>query len=283
MKAKLLVCCHKESEKGDDLLVTVKAGAALGKSDIVCDFSDDDGENISALNPCYNEMTVLYWAWKNPDKLGDFDYLGLMHYRRYFYFDARCKDAVLRTNVPKELFREKAMISAEQLSLLLSHGSFLCPRPARRRSVYRQYALTHNAEDLDLATELLKKLSPEYAEAAEEYLAGKENYFFNMFVFSREEFLRYAAFVFPILEEYCKVRGTTDRLYISERLTGIFIRQLIREGKNPIYLPVLYREGNGETGISRFKEAWKQAKTGKAKALALARLFIKRRQEGRRI
>ncbi|HCU56559.1 MAG TPA: hypothetical protein DIC18_04450 [Clostridiales bacterium] len=280
---KLLVCCHKESEKGDDLLVTVKAGAALKRNDAQFDFNDDDGENISLLNPAYNEMTVLYWAWKNYDKLGDPDYLGLMHYRRYFYFDARREDVRLRTKVPKELFREKSLLSEEHLELLLNHGVFLCPRPSKRWSVYKHYALTHHIEDLDAAISILKEIAPDYAQAADEYLAGKESFFFNMFVFPKEIFFRYAEFIFPILERYADERGLSERMFVSERLTGIFIHQLIREKKTPVYLPVLYREGTLKERVSAFFSEWKQGKGLKAKARAAARLFLHRRKESKRI
>lgn len=42
---------------------------------------DNIGDNISKLNEYYNEMTSLYWIWKNY-KLPD--YAGLCHYRLFF-------------------------------------------------------------------------------------------------------------------------------------------------------------------------------------------------------
>ena len=280
MKVKLIVCCHKESARGDDLVVTVKAGAALGREEVVCDFSDDEGENISEKNARYNELTVLYWAWKNPALLGDPDVIGLMHYRRYFLLDEKVKDAVLRTDAPEDLFREKACIDAERAEALLSKGDFICPRPVRRSSVYKQYARSHKREDLDAATDILKRLFPDYADTAEEYLDGKECFFFNMFVFPKEIFLRYCAFIFPILEAFERERGERGRLYVSERLTGIFIRKLIKEGKSPVFLPVLCRE---EGRLRAFRKAWKESGSIKEKAIAVLRLMIRRPREGRRI
>ncbi|MBO8424371.1 MAG: DUF4422 domain-containing protein, partial [Firmicutes bacterium] len=32
--------------------------------------SDDTGDNISALNSVYNEMTAVYWLWKHYDEIG---------------------------------------------------------------------------------------------------------------------------------------------------------------------------------------------------------------------
>ena len=47
---------------------------------------DDTGENISHRNRNYCELTGIYWAWKNYEKIGNPDYIGFMHYRRHFIF-----------------------------------------------------------------------------------------------------------------------------------------------------------------------------------------------------
>ena len=48
---------------------------------------DDTGDNISEKNRYYCEISAIYWAWKNYEKLGTPDYIGLSQYRRFFCFD----------------------------------------------------------------------------------------------------------------------------------------------------------------------------------------------------
>lgn len=64
--------------------VPVMGGHALG--DIPEQFrtmqGDDDGENLSTLNPYIHEISHLYWAWKNLDKIDNPTYIGLCRWNR---------------------------------------------------------------------------------------------------------------------------------------------------------------------------------------------------------
>ena len=101
---KILVGYHKPAELlKDDILTPIHLGRALAteaskdgnisKDDYkwMCEnmIGDDTGDNISYLNRYLNELTGIYWAWKNYDKLGNPDYIGYVHYRRLFLFDER--------------------------------------------------------------------------------------------------------------------------------------------------------------------------------------------------
>lgn len=90
---KILVACHAKCDepefikKNPELYVPVLCGADY-KPDIEVFWKDmhkdNEGENISWLNPQLCEFTCLYWAWKNYDMIGNPDYIGLNHYRRFY-------------------------------------------------------------------------------------------------------------------------------------------------------------------------------------------------------
>lgn len=95
-KIKILVGYHKKAILlKNDVMEPIHLGRAIKN---VCDkdgqrsneeidwlinnmIGDDTGDNISCLNRNLNEMSAIYWAWKNYDKLGNPDYVGLAHYR----------------------------------------------------------------------------------------------------------------------------------------------------------------------------------------------------------
>ena len=61
---------------------------------------DNTGEdNISYKNKNYCELTAMYWAWKNIKKIyPELEYIGLNHYRRYFFMEKKTfvKDLFIR-------------------------------------------------------------------------------------------------------------------------------------------------------------------------------------------
>ena len=239
---KILVVYHKKSAltEGEDFL-PVNAGRAVAAEEerewlTENTTGDDTGDNISAENPSYNELTAVYWAWKNLDA----DYYGLMHYRRFFKFDGGNKNYYSVKESQNDIV-EKIGYSPESLRATLAEYDFIAPKPMKRKSVYEHYKNAHDASDMDAAIETVDRLFPEYSSACRKYVFGRDSYFYNMFVFDKATFDRYCAFLFGVLDAI-KDRFDGKRMFISERLTGIFITKLIEEGKKGAFLPTLYVE-----------------------------------------
>ncbi|HIX95170.1 MAG TPA: DUF4422 domain-containing protein, partial [Candidatus Gemmiger excrementipullorum] len=79
METKIIIATHKPYWIPDDpMYLPVQMGHAIHPD--IGYTGDDTGENISDRNWNFCELTGLYWAWKNIEA----DYIGLVHYRRYF-------------------------------------------------------------------------------------------------------------------------------------------------------------------------------------------------------
>lgn len=80
MSCKIFVATHKDyAMPQSEIYMPVWAGAAINSNFKGQFQGDNDGDNISEKNLCFNELTVLYWGWKNIKS----DYKGMVHYRRY--------------------------------------------------------------------------------------------------------------------------------------------------------------------------------------------------------
>lgn len=240
-KIKFLVVYHKKAPliKNDDFL-PIHAGRVLNDKDewlVNNTLSDASGDNISDKNLVYNELTAVYWAWKNLDS----DYYGLTHYRRQFVFDETTNKKFFAF-VDENEFLTKINYSREKVEELLTKYHFFVPKSAIRKSVYEHYKSAHDIKDLDKTVEIINNDYPEYATACKEYLQGQESYFYNMFLFDKITFYRYCNFIFGVLKKL-EERFETKRMYVSERLTGIFIKQLLLENKRALFLPIAYLEG----------------------------------------
>ena len=78
-----MVAAHKQFPMPNkDGYMPVLVGATRNYKPEISYQRDDDGENISVKNPNYNELTAVYWAWKN---LKNVDAIGLVHYLSLFF------------------------------------------------------------------------------------------------------------------------------------------------------------------------------------------------------
>lgn len=137
---------------------------------------DDVGDNISNLNPFVNEMTGIYWIWKHLEEVGNPDYVGLCHYRRFF----RSED--IRDYTAYDIIN----ISAERIF---------------PRSIYRQYCSVKN-HDVALLNQLMEKASSLTHCDTAEYFCNRFNLFkmCNMFIMKRELFLWYCGFMYEMIQ-----------------------------------------------------------------------------------
>ena len=251
MKAKIFIVYHLNDKP---IISDVFQPIAVGdnKDNFSIDFLRDDiGDNIADKNHFYNEMTSVYWVYKHIDECSSYDYIGFMHYRRLFEFHKLNKTAFVKKTIDPSYLEPMN----DKIDNFFKDYDCLIPYPSHYKSVISHYKESHNKEDLDIILDIIKKDYPDFLKTANEYLFGKDEYCYNMFVFRKNDFLGYSQFVFEILEKFVDRKKDVDRLYVSERLTGIYITYLINKGYQPLMLPVVHIRDKS------FSKALKQTKT----------------------
>ena len=176
---------------------------------------DNTGDNISAKNPNYCELTGLYWAWKNLDC----EYIGLCHYRRYF------GNRVHTRNIEK---KKEAVLIREDYEKLLATYDILLPKKRNYyiETVRSQYENAHNKRDLDEVENIIKEKYPEYVLAFTRVMERKKLYILNMFVMKKKSFDEYCAWLFDILFELEKRIDISSYNTYESRVFGFMAERL---------------------------------------------------------
>lgn len=218
---------------------------------------DDTGENISDLNRYLNECTAIYWAWKNLDKLGNPDYVGLAHYRRYFYFQSMpLEDPEVVLGV-SEL--EKMLSDELSIREICASADCLCSK--KQQVVLVTTYLPQMKFLYDEMCRFVSEKIPQYAPAIKEIDQGWMHNL-NMFVMKTELFREYCEFLFPtlshlygVLRQECENLSPTEMRmpgYLAERLTSMFVSHLARTGKNVKEMSVAFCEPS-EKNLSKIR------------------------------
>lgn len=212
---KVVVAAHKPYRMPDDpMYLPVQAGRQ-GHGPLPYQ-GDDEGENISAKNPTYCELTCLYWAWKNLPA----DYLGLCHYRRHFAGRHGGR-------------RWQRVLTGAEAQALLQTAPVLLPKPRHYyiETNYSQYAHAHHAKDLDAARAILEEKYPACLPAFDTVMQRTWGHRFNMLLMRRDVLDAYCRWLFDILftlEQRIDTTGYTpyDRRvfgFVSERLLDVWL------------------------------------------------------------
>lgn len=236
MKPFILVASHKAYWMPDDPVYRPIQVGAVGKPPLnEAWLRDDSGDSISAKNSHYCELTALYWAWKNLDAC-DADYIGLVHYRRYFA-SRRLGD------------KRKRIATGEYLKEKLQHTDVLVPQKRRYfiETNYSQYAHAHHEADLITTKQIITEQCPDYLPHWDNVMARTSGHRFNMLMFSRALLGAYCEWLFTILfelEARLDISGYSPsdaRVfgYVSERLLDIWLE---RNGVSYTELPVVNLE-----------------------------------------
>lgn len=201
-----------------NLYMPILVGAVENYKDGIVFQRDDEGENISDKNPYYNELTAIYWAWKN---LKGVDAIGLVHYRRFFFI--------------KHGRKLEDVLTKSEVENLLSKYSVILPRKRNYyiETNYSHYIHAHHAEALNMVEKIITEQFQDYANSFEVVMNRHGAHMFNMFIMNKKSFDSYCTWVFSvlsILEDHLDITRYSRQEkrvfgYIAELLMDVWVEK----------------------------------------------------------
>lgn len=223
-KIKIYIATHKEYKFpiNDEIYKPIFVGRKEKNY-----LSDTTGDNISNKNKNFCELTALYWLWKNNLKE---DYLGLVHYRRYFNFKEKPKKHISSNELENELMYDNVKNIIKENLETKKYDIILPKKKKIYKAIDDHYKMCHIEEDWNKLIEIILKKYPNYQDVIKKTLKNEELYAFNMFITSKDIFKNYMEWLFDILFEVEKNITISENSYqarvfgfMSERLFNLYI------------------------------------------------------------
>lgn len=201
------VATHKKFDLLGDrkIYIPIQGGAELYSDERFGYVLDNKGDNISLKKENYNELTSIYWVWKNSKA----DIKGLCHYRRYFTRKSISVDT-------------KYIINKETIINTMKDYDAILPIPFfHKQYTNYEYCIKGSVKekDLNMLRDIVSEIYPEYLESYD--IVMQQNYacYCNSLIAKRKIFDSYSNWLFSILEEAEK---RTDLTGYSEAEIRIF-------------------------------------------------------------
>lgn len=211
-----------------DIITPIQTGRAIADEIFEDMIGDDTGDNISAENDYYSELSAQYWVWKNYEKIGTPNYIGFMHYRRHFIFNEKYVakqtnkqhkfgySAYGFENLDDKYFND-IQLNDEKIENTLLNTDIIFIKKANAKYLgckngledFKKNCIGAHEEDYYRCMEIVEKLYPnEFTEEIKELNKGPYRYFYNMFIMKKEYFFKYSEFLFSVLKELKKELDT---------------------------------------------------------------------------
>lgn len=223
----------------------IHAGKALGKN--LGYIGDDTGLNISRLNPFLDELTALYWIWKNTSHT----HTGFCHYRRFFTVDTNQK-----------IFDAEKILSTEEIIKILREYDIITQHEGYTEGTQRErITLSTGQPHLVNITEKIIRAhlaikQPDYLDAFDDVINGITLFACGIHITRRNIFNAYCEWLFSFIidateeirdkiqvgdknllelgHDYSRVAG-----HFAERMLSVW---LIKNHLRIKELPIMYRK-----------------------------------------
>lgn len=251
-KVKIFISYHEEHPLiKSEILTPIQTGCSSAVKLFDGMLCDNTGDNISAANDRYCELSAQYWVGTHLSELGNPDYIGFMHYRRHFIFDEWkgnpdwCwlpkGDVYFIPYMTPAYFKH---LSDKNILKALQNVDCLVIKPydvknLDSQTVRKQYCKLpeQHGENFDKFIAVCKKLYPQYLPEIEQIEQGSVQYLCNMFVMKRKLFSEYNDFCFKVLQavdaEIDSSRMGIDEArflgYFGEFLLSIYVFHLLKQ------------------------------------------------------
>lgn len=233
---RIFVTTHKRVDVPKSaILQPVQVGPGLKRHRYLDAIHDDEGGNITELNPLYCELTTQYWAWKNVQA----DYVGFCHYRRYFSFAGKRFEENAFGEVMDRFIDEKtcaryglddesicAAVEGYDVITTGFHDLRGFPGPFKTPREHWAAAWRLHERDLGVMADIVMTAHPDYAADVEAFLDGHVSCFCNMYIMRKEIFDDYCAWLFPLLEEFCRLTDMSHYSHEALRTPGHLAERL---------------------------------------------------------
>lgn len=190
--------------------------------------SDSTGVNISYKNLLYNELTGLYWIWKNSNA----DIVGICHYRRYFTTLQGKMQNLITKNIPQLIDETYIYKALECNDLIIHNKTFFLKGNKEQLCINPKVSDEGNKNKLDntilkLAEDVFTRVYPEDICIYQKIMKKHSAHLLNVVIGRKETIDKYCEWLFIVLNE---IEKEIDRSYPNEilpRVIGLLAERML--------------------------------------------------------